>query len=108
MSADIHIIPAQISKLPRAMYGCAGASCAEEVSYPADLLAYYDGRPILLPDIEEGEDDAYVPDDQLPNPGWYCTEGCWTSDLALYRLVPSEMGPTLELEIERRSKLGLT
>ena len=95
------MIPVEQAELPSAIYPCADDRCAEEVSYPPELLAYYDGRPIEV----EGE-GYFVDEELLPTAGWYCTETCWSDGDVLWHLYPEHLGPSLESELDRRSKLN--
>ena len=53
----------QKATLPEAVYGCANPDCAAEVSYPPDMLFWWDGPPAGFYCNEEVQD----PDDLGPS-----------------------------------------
>ena len=61
------------TKLPNPVFGCAVKECAAEVTYPADMLFWWEGSKLLPA-------------------GFYCkeSEGCVPSDLH------PKLGPSLE------------
>ena len=67
------------AELPQPVYGCAHEGCAEEVSYPPDMLRWYEG----------GEVEA----------GFYC-ESCIDNMLVGW---DRRYRPSLQAEIERRA-----
>ena len=102
MAHEYESVPVEKAPMPSvALYSCADSGCAVEVSYPADMLRWFDGVP--LPP-EDGE-IAWTPD-EIPAPGWYCTESCWANETVLRELMLAglECGPTLEAEILRRKE----
>ena len=81
--------PWENAPLPRPVYGCSNSYCAEEVSYPADMLIWWDGNEKL----------AF-------KPGWYCTS-CLDQDMGYeYCERKNELGVPLSEEIERRQRDG--
>ena len=84
----------QQAKLPEAVYGCANSFCAEQTSYPPDMLYWWAGSEHGYP------------------PGFYCreSEGCQDQLLFAYygdrtdaTSDPDGMvGPTLKEELARR------
>ena len=65
--------PPTTADIPTAVYGCGFECCAEDVSYPADMLFWHDG----------GEGAPA---------GFYCSE-CWHNHADLYDVERS--GPSL-------------
>ena len=82
--------------LPEAVYGCANDFCAEQTSYPPNMLYWWRGA----------------------GPGFYCreSEGCLPQLLDAYYGDRDDatfggdpdgmMGPSLAFEIQRRVELG--
>ena len=74
----------QDAPLPAAIYGCANEACADENSYPPDMLFWFPGH----------EDIGY-------EPGFYCEE-CVSDELEVSILDLTEPAHSLYLEIKRR------
>ena len=106
MAHEYERVPVEKAQMPRVtLFSCADSGCAVEVSYPGDMLRWFDGVPMPP---EDGE-IAWTPD-QVPAPGWYCTESCWSEITILAELLVEgeglQWGPTLEAEILRRTEGG--
>ena len=98
MASGYKQVRVEEAPLPGAVYACSNGVCALEVSYPAELLCWFDGLPAAEDDVREGP----WPPDEVPKPGWYCTEACWTEIPVLAELWPENTGPSMAAVLRSR------
>ena len=60
-----------MSKVPEAFYNCTSKGCRGEVTYPAAMLCWWDGKAIE-PDPTDPEDTGELPAAVRKDAGWYC------------------------------------
>ena len=58
-------------EVPEAFYNCTSEGCRSEVTYPAAMLNWWDGKAIE-PDPTDPEDTAELPAAVHKEAGWYC------------------------------------
>ena len=98
MSTSEHRVDVKAAQLPEAVYGCASAFCAPEVSYPADMLWFWAGSEGHPAGFYCKESDACLP--TIRNDYYEeRLEGTWDED------PDGLIGPTLAEEMERRRGL---
>ena len=54
MASGYKQVRVEEAPLPGAVYACSNGVCALEVSYPAELLCWFDGLPAAEDDDREG------------------------------------------------------
>ena len=80
----------QDAPLPNALYACANEQCADENSYPPDMLIWFPGH-----------------EDVDSDPGFFC-EDCFGTEIGISVLDLTEPAYSLWLEMKRRAFAELT
>lgn len=70
---------------PEAVYGCANVDCATEVSYPPNMLRWWDGYVV-------DDDEGLV---RCAMPGWWC-ENCREQYVWPDQSADDHLGPRLD------------